>query len=75
MALKDAERKPLRPDQVRELNREEVGDELRRLQEAQFRLKFRAATEDVTDGNPLQFRVIRRNIAKLQTVLREKSQA
>jgi len=75
MALKDAERKPLHADQVRELNTEDVGDELRRLQEAQFRLKFRAATEDVTDGNPLQFRVIRRNIARLQTVLREKSQA
>ena len=75
MALKDAERKPLRAEQVRELNADEVGDELQRLQEAQFRLKFRAATEDVTDGNPLQFRVIRRNIARLQTVLREKNQA
>ena len=75
MALKDAERKPLRAEQVRELNLDEVRDELQRLQEAQFRLKFRAATEDVTDGNPLQFRVIRRNIARLQTVLREMSQA
>ncbi len=75
MALKDAERKPLRAEQVRELNLDEVRDELQRLQEAQFRLKFRAATEDVTDGNPLQFRVIRRNIARLQTVLREMNQA
>ncbi len=74
MALKDAERKPLRAEQVRELNVDEVREELHRLEEAQFRLKFRAATEDVTDGNPLQFRVIRRNIARLQTVLREMSQ-
>lgn len=75
MALKEMETKPIRGDQIRELTIEEVRDSLRQLREAQFKLKFRAATEDVTDGNPLQFRIIRRNVARLKTVLQEMEQA
>ena len=75
MPLKDAERKRIRTEQIREMNEQEIRDELDRLQEAQFRLKFRAATEDVTDGNPLQFRILRRNIARLKTVLHEMSKS
>jgi len=73
MALKNSETKPLKPDMIRELEASEIQDELSRLEEAQFRLRFRSATEDVTDGNELQFRIIRRNIARLKTVLREKA--
>ncbi len=72
MALKDAEKVPVDPAALRELTVDELQDELGRLQEAQFRLRFRSATEDVTDNNPLQFRVIRRNVARMKTVLREK---
>jgi ribosomal protein L29 len=75
MALKDMETKPISGGQIRELTVEEVRDSLRQLQEAQFRLKFRAATEDVTAGNPLQFRIIRRNVARLKTVLQEMERA
>ena len=75
MPLKDAERKRIHTEQIREMNEQEIRDELDRLQEAQFRLKFRAATEDVTDGNPLQFRILRRNIARLKTVLHEMSKS
>jgi ribosomal protein L29 len=75
MSLKDAETKPLAMGFIRELKDEELQAELHQLEEAQFRLKFRAATEDVTGGNPLQFRVIRRNIARLKTVLRERKSA
>jgi large subunit ribosomal protein L29 len=71
MALKDAETKPLDPVQIRELADAELQEELVRLEEAQFRLKFRSATEAI--DNPLQFRVIRRNIARIKTVLRERT--
>jgi large subunit ribosomal protein L29 len=46
---------------------------LRRLKEARFRLKFRSATEAI--DNPSQFQVLRRNIARIETVLRERKQA
>jgi large subunit ribosomal protein L29 len=71
MVLKDAETKPLEPVQIRELQDTELQEELTRLEEAQFRLKFRSATEAI--DNPLQFRVIRRNIARIKTVLRERT--
>ena len=73
MALKDAEGRPLRAGQLRDLTTEELRLELGRLKEAQFRLRFRSATEAI--DNPVQFRVLRRNIARIETVLREKEQA
>ncbi len=73
MALKDAERKPLDLGQVRELETIELKVELVRLEEARFRLKFRSATEAI--DNPLQFRMLRRNIARLRTILRERIEA
>jgi large subunit ribosomal protein L29 len=75
MSLKEAETKPLGMEFIRELKDDELRVELSRLQEAQFRLKFRAATEDVTGGNPLQFRTLRRNIARMKTVLNERKSA
>ena len=44
---------------------------IRELEEEQFRLKFRSATEPLED--PLRLRVIRRDIARLKTVLREQT--
>ena len=70
MALKDAERTPLKAGQLRDLDARELADELERLKEARFRLKFRAATEPI--DNTAQFRILRRNIARIETVLREK---
>ena len=75
MSLKDAETKPLGMEFIRELKDDELRVELDRLREAQFRLKFRSATEDVTAGNPLQFRILRRNIARMWTVLHERNSA
>ena len=73
MALKDAERKPLEPVQIRELSTEDLQEELGRLKETTFRLKFRSATEAIDDTS--QFRTLRRNIARIETVLRERMQA
>jgi large subunit ribosomal protein L29 len=74
MALKDAERKPLPMDALRELTEPELHVELATLREAQFRLRFRAASEDVSGENPMRFRTMRRNIARIETVLRERAQ-
>jgi len=70
MPLKDAERKRVEPAQIRELDTAELQEELVRLEEAKFRLKFRSATEAI--DNPLQFRVLRHNIARIRTILRER---
>jgi large subunit ribosomal protein L29 len=73
MPLKDVESKPLRPAQVRELGTDELKQELARLEETQFRLRFRSATEAME--HPIQFRMIRRNIARIKTVLQERAEA
>ena len=73
MALKDAEIKPLDPTLVRELSLDELRQELTRLKDARFRLTFRSATEPVE--NSAQFRTLRRNIARVQTILEEKTHA
>jgi len=71
MALKDAENKPLRGGQLREFQTDELEQELARLEEAQFRLQFRSATEAI--DSPIQHRVVRRNIARIRTILRERA--
>ena len=43
------------------------------LEEERFRLRFRGATEPLED--PLQLRMIRKTIARLKTVLRERELA
>jgi len=43
------------------------------LSEERFRLEFRRATEALT--NPLQLRTIRRDIARIQTILQERVSA
>ena len=75
MALKDAEQRPLEAGQLRDLSTDELHSELVRLEEAQFRLRFRAAAEDISSDNPMRFRTMRRNIARIKTVLRERTQA
>jgi small subunit ribosomal protein S3 len=44
---------------------------IKELEEEQFRLKFRSATEPLED--PLRLRVVRRDIARLKTIQREKT--
>ncbi|OGU09770.1 MAG: 50S ribosomal protein L29 [Gemmatimonadetes bacterium RBG_16_66_8] len=61
----------MRGGQLRELETGELEQELARLEEAQFRLRFRSATEAI--DSPIQHRVIRRNIARIRTLLRERT--
>ncbi len=73
MALKDTDRKAFDMEALRELPEDELHTELVRLKEAGFRLRFRAATEDISGENPMRFRTMRRNIARIETVLRERT--
>jgi large subunit ribosomal protein L29 len=59
--------------QIRELSATEIAARIAELEEERFRLRFRGATEALND--PLRLRVIRRDIARLKTVLREQGPA
>lgn len=59
----------MRADEIREMSKDDVLARVRELEEERFRLKFRSATEPLED--PLRLRVIRRDLARLKTVLRE----
>ena len=65
--------KPLKPEGLRELKTEELEQKLVVLLEERFRLKFRRGTEAIS--NPLQFRAMRREIARVKTILRERASA
>ncbi|HXS27259.1 MAG TPA: 50S ribosomal protein L29 [Steroidobacteraceae bacterium] len=54
---------------LREKSREELGDELLRLRKEQFALRMQRATGLAV--KPDQFGKVRRNIARVKTVLRE----
>ena len=58
---------------LRQLKTDELEQKLATLVEERFRLAFRRATEAIT--NPLQFRTLRRAIARIQTILRERKTA
>jgi large subunit ribosomal protein L29 len=62
-----------RPEELRELKTEELTQKLVVLSEERFRLEFRRATEALS--NPLQLRTIRRDIARIQTILQERASA
>jgi large subunit ribosomal protein L29 len=59
----------MKAGQIRELSPAEMSARIAELEEERFRLRFRGATEALDD--PLRLRVIRRDIARLKTVLRE----
>lgn len=60
----------LSSNDIRELNEGEINARIADLEEERFRLKFRAGTETLED--PLRLRVIRKDVARLKTVLKEK---
>ena len=57
-------------NEIRELTDADIASRIKDLEEERFRLQFRNATEPLED--PLRLRVIRRDIARLKTVLRER---
>ena len=62
----------MQADEIRELSDAEIQQKVAELKEERFRLKFRSATETLED--PLRFRAIRKDIARMLTVLRQRAQ-
>jgi large subunit ribosomal protein L29 len=61
----------MKANEIRELSADEAKTRLDELIKERFNLRFRSATESI--DNPMRFRSIRRDIARLQTILREKA--
>ena len=60
----------MKATEIRDLTQEEIEARIGELKEEQFRLRFRGATMPLE--NPMLLRSIRRDIARLQTVLTER---
>ena len=56
--------------EIRDMSEADINARIADMEEERFRLKFRAGTETLED--PLRLRVIRKNVARLKTVLKEK---
>jgi len=61
------------PEKIRELTDEEIAEEIRLAREELFRLKFRGAYEELE--NPSLLRTLRRDVARLMTIQRERQLA
>ena len=60
----------MKANDIRELSVADLAARIAELEEERFRLRFRGATETLED--PLRLRSIRKDIARLKTVLRER---
>jgi large subunit ribosomal protein L29 len=60
----------VKPNELRDMSVENLESRLAELTEERFRLRFRSATESIE--NPMRFRAIRREIARIHTILKEK---
>jgi len=56
---------------IRELADADIRARIAELEEERFRLRFRGATQPLED--PLRLRVLRKDIARLNTVLRQRA--
>jgi large subunit ribosomal protein L29 len=59
----------MKPEKYRELTREELERTARDLREELFNLRFRVSTQKL--DNPLKLRYLKRDLARVLTVLRE----
>jgi len=60
----------MRADEIRDMTVPDLQARVAELEEERFRLTFRSATEPLED--PLRLRAIRRDVARLKTILRER---
>jgi large subunit ribosomal protein L29 len=60
----------VKPDEIREMSVEDLKAKIEEMTRERFNLRFRSATESIE--NPMRFRSLRRDIARMQTILREK---
>ena len=63
----------MRTRDLQALSADEMKAKLVELRDERFKLKFRSATEAI--DNPMRFRTVRRDIARLETLLRARANA
>lgn len=63
----------MKPEDIRDMTDEQIVQRIRELEEERFRLRFRAATQELE--NPTLLRTLRRDIARLKTIARERELA
>jgi large subunit ribosomal protein L29 len=63
--------KQMTADEIRELADADIRARIQELELERFNLRFRGATQPLED--PLRLRVVRKDIARLNTVLRERT--
>jgi len=63
----------MKAGQVRDMTSDQLGDELVKLKKEQFNLRFQAASGQLE--NTARVRQIRRDIARIQTITRQKNAA
>jgi len=59
----------MKTSEIRELNRKELSSKILDLKQEMFNLRFQQATNKLK--NPMRIREIRKDIAKIKTILRE----
>lgn len=60
----------MKPADIRDLSDEEIVDQITQAKEELFRLRFRSATQELE--NPALMKMLRRDIARMKTILRER---
>jgi large subunit ribosomal protein L29 len=63
----------VKTEDIRDLTEVEIDEQIVQAREELFRLRFRSATQELE--NPSLIRMLRRDIARLKTVLREREPA
>ncbi len=60
----------MKPKELREMSQDELTAQLKSLKEQLFRLRFQLATAQLE--NPMRIRQVRKDIARVHTILRER---
>ena len=63
----------MKAEDIRDMTDEQIADRVRDLEEERFRLRFRSATQELE--NPTLLRTLKRDIARLKTIARERAVA
>jgi large subunit ribosomal protein L29 len=63
----------MRAEDIRELTDDEIETRIAELAEERFRLRIRGATQTLED--PLRLRSLRKDVARLKTILRQRQLA
>jgi large subunit ribosomal protein L29 len=61
----------MKVNELREMSNDDLSTKLNELVAERFNLRFRSATESIE--NPMRFRALRRDIARIKTVLQQRA--